>query len=258
MPIGQYLLWSGVVLWLITRFGSWLRPVVPEPFRAAVAAQLWWDSLRFSSDGFVVRNLPLHAPRAGIVLHSRADFTKLLRPAMASVSKKESQSEMIIRIFQVGDHEAIAEIFTRAIHEIASEDYTLEQCLAWSDRQPNPKHWEQRCQKKKPFVAVIGGRIAGFLELDPDGHIDCAYSHPEFARQGVMTALVHHARRVAEEAGTRRMWVEASICARPLFEKCGFVVQRENLVDLGGVELINYWMELRLIGETQSSPSCES
>jgi hypothetical protein len=37
----------------------------------------------------------------------------------------------MIRIFQHGDPVAIAEIFTAAIHEITSEVYSQEQCLAW-------------------------------------------------------------------------------------------------------------------------------
>src|SRR3954447_7860273 len=40
--LGQYLLWSGVVFWLLTRFGGWVTGAVPAGFRAAVAAQPWW------------------------------------------------------------------------------------------------------------------------------------------------------------------------------------------------------------------------
>src|SRR3954452_25453281 len=40
--LGQYLLWGGLVLWLLSRFGHWLGGVVPPNFRAAVAGQPWW------------------------------------------------------------------------------------------------------------------------------------------------------------------------------------------------------------------------
>ncbi len=40
--VGQYLLWNGAVLWLLGRFGGWLHVVIPEGFRAGVAAQPWW------------------------------------------------------------------------------------------------------------------------------------------------------------------------------------------------------------------------
>jgi sterol desaturase/sphingolipid hydroxylase (fatty acid hydroxylase superfamily) len=40
--LGQYLLWSAAVLWLLSRFGDWLDGIVPASFRAQVAAQPWW------------------------------------------------------------------------------------------------------------------------------------------------------------------------------------------------------------------------
>ncbi|HSI64414.1 MAG TPA: hypothetical protein VLE43_14900 [Candidatus Saccharimonadia bacterium] len=43
-----------------------------------------------------------------------------------------------------------------------------------------------------------------------------------------------------------RVYVGASITARPLFEKLGFRVIRENIVHVKGVELLNHSMELPL------------
>lgn len=40
--LGQYLLWSGASLWLLTIAEHWITAVVPGGFRAAVAAQPWW------------------------------------------------------------------------------------------------------------------------------------------------------------------------------------------------------------------------
>src|SRR6266404_2757990 len=40
--LGQYLLWGGVVFWLLTRFGGWINVIIPASFRATVAAQPWW------------------------------------------------------------------------------------------------------------------------------------------------------------------------------------------------------------------------
>lgn len=40
--LGQYLLWSGLVLWLLLKFGHWIDRVMPLNFRAAVASQPLW------------------------------------------------------------------------------------------------------------------------------------------------------------------------------------------------------------------------
>lgn len=151
----------------------------------------------------------------------------------------------MIRHYQPGDHSAIAEIFTRAIHEVASEHYTPQQCQAWSDRKQNPEHWLRRCETKQPLVYVIDGEVAGFLEVDPDGHLDCLYVHPRYARRGVATALVRQAIEACTKNGIERVYVEASHCARPLFKTLGFEVVSENLVRIGEVEMVNFLMELR-------------
>lgn len=151
----------------------------------------------------------------------------------------------MIRIYQHGDHIAIAEIFFRVVHEIASEDYTAEQCLAWSSREPNPEHWKRRCELKRPFVAIVDSEVAGFLELDTDGHIDCVYINPDFRRRGVMTRLVAHAIDVCFAMKLPRIYVESSICAKPLFQSQGFNTLCENVVKISGISFINYRMELQ-------------
>src|SRR5580692_3194685 len=40
--LGQYLLWSGLVLWVLTYFSHWLNGIVPQSFRHSVASQSWW------------------------------------------------------------------------------------------------------------------------------------------------------------------------------------------------------------------------
>jgi sterol desaturase/sphingolipid hydroxylase (fatty acid hydroxylase superfamily) len=41
--LGQYLLWGGIVLWVLTQFNHWLNGIVPLfGFRLAVASQPWW------------------------------------------------------------------------------------------------------------------------------------------------------------------------------------------------------------------------
>jgi sterol desaturase/sphingolipid hydroxylase (fatty acid hydroxylase superfamily) len=40
--LGQYLLWGGLVLWILTYFYHWLNGVMPFAFRRAVASQPWW------------------------------------------------------------------------------------------------------------------------------------------------------------------------------------------------------------------------
>lgn len=40
--LGQYLLWGGLVLWVLNHFGNWIDGVMPSTFRQMVASQPWW------------------------------------------------------------------------------------------------------------------------------------------------------------------------------------------------------------------------
>ncbi len=40
--LGQYLLWSTFVVWVLFQFNLWLGDIVPRSFREAVASQPWW------------------------------------------------------------------------------------------------------------------------------------------------------------------------------------------------------------------------
>lgn len=40
--LGQYLLWSALVLWALSYFSFWLDDIMPQTFRKKVADQPWW------------------------------------------------------------------------------------------------------------------------------------------------------------------------------------------------------------------------
>ncbi len=40
--IGQYVLWSATVLWVLSYFNYWLGHIVPPGFRESIASQSWW------------------------------------------------------------------------------------------------------------------------------------------------------------------------------------------------------------------------
>ena len=39
---GQYLLWGGLVLWILNEFGYWVDDIIPSGFRQKVSGQPWW------------------------------------------------------------------------------------------------------------------------------------------------------------------------------------------------------------------------
>lgn len=151
---------------------------------------------------------------------------------------------MHIRNYQPSDAREIADLFHDAIHAIDPEYYSKEQAEAWAPTPPDYGHWQRRLDRKQPFVAEINQKIVGFIELDPDGYIDCMYTHKDYQRQGIAGQLYDHLKMMAHQKGIKRLYVEASILARPFFEARGFELVKENAIERRGQQLINYSMEL--------------
>ncbi len=149
---------------------------------------------------------------------------------------------MKIQNFLESDCREIADLFHNSVHAISTEIYTREQLEAWAPSPPDYNFWEAKLTVSKPFLATINGKIVGFIELEPNGHIDCMYVHSKYQRQGIATALFCHASKVAIEKGCQKMYVEASIPAKRFFENAGFQVATRNIVKRNGQELVNYSM----------------
>jgi putative acetyltransferase len=153
---------------------------------------------------------------------------------------------MDIKRYQSSWAREIADLFHSAVHAIAKDDYTQAQKAVWAPTPPDYAFWSQRLANKRPWVALINERIAGFIELDDDGHIDCAYTHPEFQGQGIASALYRKLEAQARAQRLPRLYVEASKPARPFFAARGFVLVKRNEIVRHGVTLINYTMEKSL------------
>lgn len=137
----------------------------------------------------------------------------------------------------------ITDLFYQSVHAIDPLIYTPEQKEAWAPTPPNYTAWLTRLNVKKPFVAIIDGHVAGFMELDSDGHIDCTYTHPRFQGMGIASALYEHLLLEARARKISRLYVEASFIAKQFFERRGFSVVKENTLEKNGVTLINFSME---------------
>lgn len=143
----------------------------------------------------------------------------------------------------------LAEIFHEAVHTIAPSCYTQEQKEAWAPTPPDYLAWSKRLKDKHVFMAITDNLVIGFIELDPDGHIDCMYTLPRYQNCGVASRLYNHIETFAISMNIKHLYVEASIVARPFFEKHGFTLLHKNEVKRHGSILVNYSMEKIILPE---------
>ena len=126
------------------------------------------------------------------------------------------------RAYQPTDLDAVIAIFQGAIREIASKDYDKAQIEDWA--QVNRARWSERRLSRPTWVAILDQVSVGFADLEPSGHIDMMFVHPAYQGVGVATILLQAVEAAANTLGIRRLYTEASVTARPFFEKRGFSV----------------------------------
>lgn len=149
----------------------------------------------------------------------------------------------MIRLFRPEDTDQIALLFHQTVHEINCRDYSRNQCLAWSPEDIYFRDWAKICASRYTFVAEIKNAIAGFGELEANGHIDCFYCHKDYQRCGVGSQIYRAMEEKARELGLQRLYTEASITAKPFFQHLGFIVITEQQVTHRGEGFTNYAME---------------
>ncbi|CAH2776147.1 MAG: hypothetical protein CBARDCOR_2716 [uncultured Caballeronia sp.] len=132
----------------------------------------------------------------------------------------------------------------RSVRNVASCDYDTGQIAAWV--QADRDVWACRRLDRPTWVALIDDVIAGFTDLESNGHIDMLFVDPARQRRGVASTLLDKVENTARAQRLAILHTDASITARPFFEARGFQVIRSQVVALRGQQLTNFRMEKRL------------
>ena len=148
-------------------------------------------------------------------------------------------SPLRIRALQPGEALRLYPVFHAAVHRLASRHYTPAQCEAWAPMPFDEAAWVQRIERNRPYVALMGGRIAGFADLQPDGTIDQFFVDAAHAGQGVGGALLAFVLDRARAGGLRQLRSHVSLSAQPLFARHGFAVEQRQTVQLRGMAFEN-------------------
>ena len=163
-------------------------------------------------------------------------------------------SAVSLRPYLPADAKRCAEIFRSSIEELTAEDYDADQREAWASRADNEAGFGARLAEALTLIALIDRAIAGFASLKGGEEIDMLFVDPEFARQGVGRTLVDALTKLAKARGAKRLTVEASDAAKPLFEGLGFASQKRNLVRTGDQWLANTTM-MKTLGAEPAPPT---
>ena len=152
-----------------------------------------------------------------------------------------------IRDYEAEDAAATLDVFITAIMTTAAADYSPEQVAAWArPEQRAPEEWHRGMVARVSVVAVVGGSITGFSDVNAAGYVDMMFVSPRFARRGVARALMSRLVVRARESGASELSADVSITARPFFESEGFTVVAKQHPVTAGVVMTNFRMNKRL------------
>lgn len=140
------------------------------------------------------------------------------------------------------DVELLAELYTESVHGIAWASYSAEQLNAWAPRPPELEKWRNLLSGLQTLIAMREGVAAGFLSYSDEGHIALLFTSPAAKREGIATLLFRRAEEALRARGVEELFTEASLEARPFFERQGFEFVEEEIVERRGVLLRRFAM----------------
>ena len=153
---------------------------------------------------------------------------------------------MQVRRYKPGEEDQLWQLYHDTTHIINGEVYSKEQVECWAPHDKNMDEWKERIKKKNPFVAVEDGKIVGFAELEPDGHIDYFYAHHQWQGKGVGSMLYSAIEKQAISQKMSRLYADVSVVAKGFFLKQGFEVLKEQNNIICGAPAPNFKMEKKL------------
>lgn len=157
--------------------------------------------------------------------------------------KSKEELTMNIRMYKSEDCREIVELFYNTVHSINSRDYSLEQLGVWAPKEIDIALWDKSLSQHYSIVAEESGVIIGFGDLDATGYFDRLYVHKEYQGIGVANTIANDLERYAQENHIRIVTTNASITAKPFFEKRCYEIVKEQFVERNGQFLKNFIMK---------------
>ena len=155
-------------------------------------------------------------------------------------------NEITIRPARAADAAPIIDIHRRSIQVLCRAEYSEKQLLAWIGKR-TPEQLAQRIAWRTFLIAEMAGRPVGYAAYHTgSGELLSVFVDPDYARQGIATALVQEIFADASRQGLRHMWLDSSLTAIPFYEKMGFKGVLETSHAFGDVPLECLRMEITL------------
>ncbi|MEW9503161.1 GNAT family N-acetyltransferase [Jeotgalibacillus marinus] len=147
--------------------------------------------------------------------------------------------------FKDSNIKEIVSLFYETVHSVNAQDYSRAQLYAWASEEEKDTKiqiWKESLNQNIAYVAKIKDKVVGFSDLTHSGHLDRLYVHKDYQGKGIASALVDMLESEAEKCKVLEIDTEASITAKPFFERRGYKVVCTQTIERKGVKFTNYQM----------------
>ena len=140
----------------------------------------------------------------------------------------------IIRDMRPGDEPILAALYRDSVTGLGPTFYSPDQVRAWASFSEEGEAFEEFVAIPRTIVAEDETGPVGFAGLEEDGHVVSLYVRSDRARRGVGARLLEAVLEQARARGIPRLYAEASLFSRPVFESHGFHCERTERVERRG------------------------
>ncbi len=138
-------------------------------------------------------------------------------------------------------------LFYNTVHTVNAKDYTREQLENWAPQAIDKKKWKDRLTNNVCFVTICRNQIVGFGELSEEGGIDTMYVHKNHQGKKIASRILKELTDYAHHHSFKMLTTEASITARPFFERHGFKVIKTQTNHYNNIVFVNYKMKKNIL-----------
>ncbi|MBP2617958.1 GNAT family N-acetyltransferase [Chryseobacterium jejuense] len=137
-------------------------------------------------------------------------------------------------------------LFQDTITAICKRDYNTTQLEAWKSGSENKERWQNVMNEQYVFIAESENKIVGFCTLAQGNYIDLLFVHKDYQHQGIASKLYELIEKEALDQNQKILTADVSKTAKLFFERMNFKAIQEQIVNVKGIDFINYKMEKRL------------
>jgi putative acetyltransferase len=153
----------------------------------------------------------------------------------------------VIRNAKIEDMQGVMKAHKLSIEQLCSKDYSPDQISCWADVKYSTEIWESSVRDDLHHVVEVDGKIEGFCHskvlTKGEGVVKGLYFTPKVKDLGIGKEIFDLAMENFRKNNCTKLFISATKTARGFYERMGFHVVEEYVLNVRGADLECYKME---------------